>query len=36
MLTKVYSAALHGADALEVEIEVNEGSGDPKVIIVRN
>lgn len=34
MLTKVFSAALHGADALEVEIEVNEGSGDPKVIIV--
>ena len=34
MLTKVYSAALHGADAREVEIEVNEGSGDPKVIIV--
>lgn len=34
MLTKVYSAALHGAEALEVEIEVNEGSGDPKVIIV--
>jgi len=34
MLTKVYSAALHGADALEVEIEVNEGGGDPKVVIV--
>ena len=34
MLTKVYSAALHGADAREVEIEVNEGSGDPKVMIV--
>lgn len=34
MLTKVYSAALHGAEAMEVEIEVNEGSGDPKVIIV--
>jgi magnesium chelatase family protein len=34
MLTKVYSAALHGAEAREVEIEVNEGSGDPKVIIV--
>jgi magnesium chelatase family protein len=34
MLTKVYSAALHGAEALEVEIEVNEGSGDPKVVIV--
>ena len=34
MLTKVYSATLHGADALQVEIEVNEGSGDPKVVIV--
>lgn len=34
MLTKVFSAALHGADAREVEIEVNEGSGDPRVIIV--
>ena len=34
MLTKVYSAALHGADAREVEIEVNEGRGDPKVVIV--
>ncbi len=34
MLTKVYSAALHGADAMEVEIEVNEGGGDPKVVIV--
>ncbi len=34
MLTKVYSAALHGADALEVEIEVNEGGGDPKVVLV--
>lgn len=34
MLTKVYSAALHGADAIEVEIEVNEGSGDPKVVLV--
>jgi magnesium chelatase family protein len=34
MLTKVYSAALHGAEAIEVEIEVNEGSGDPKVVLV--
>lgn len=34
MLTKVYSAALHGAEALEVEIEVNEGAGDPKIIVV--
>lgn len=34
MLTRVYSAALHGVDAIEVEIEVNEGRGDPKVVIV--
>lgn len=34
MLTKVYSAALQGADALEVEIEVNEGNGDPKIVVV--
>lgn len=34
MLTKVFSAALYGADAIEVEIEVNEGSGDPKVVLV--
>ncbi|MFT5469347.1 MAG: magnesium chelatase family protein [Verrucomicrobiales bacterium] len=34
MLTRVYSAALHGVDAIEVEIEVNEGRGDPKIIIV--
>lgn len=34
MLTRVHSAALHGVDAIEVEIEVNEGRGDPKVIIV--
>ena len=34
MITKVFSAALHGADAREVEIEVNEGSGDPKVVLV--
>ena len=34
MLTRVYSAALHGVDAIEVEIEVNEGRGDPKIVIV--
>lgn len=34
MLTKVFSATLCGADAIEVEIEVNEGSGDPKVVLV--
>lgn len=34
MLTKVYSAALRGVDALEVEIEVNGGPGDPQIIVV--
>ncbi len=34
MLTRVFSAALHGVDALEVEVEVNEGAGQPKAIIV--
>ncbi|MEM7013206.1 MAG: magnesium chelatase domain-containing protein, partial [Verrucomicrobiota bacterium] len=34
MLTRVYSAALRGVDAIEVEIEVNEGRGDPKIVIV--
>jgi len=33
-LTRVYSAALHGVEAIEVEIEVNEGGGDPKIVIV--
>jgi magnesium chelatase family protein len=34
MLTKVFSAALRGVDALEVEIEVNSGSGEPVVVVV--
>ena len=34
MFVRVFSAALQGVDAIEVEIEVNEGAGDPKVIIV--
>ena len=34
MLTKVFSAALRGVDALEVEIEVNGGPGDPQIIVV--
>jgi magnesium chelatase family protein len=34
MLAKIYSAAVYGVDAYEVEIEVNVGSGDPKIIIV--
>ncbi|MEO5719915.1 MAG: YifB family Mg chelatase-like AAA ATPase [Chthoniobacterales bacterium] len=34
MLAKVYSAAVYGIDAYEVEIEVNAARGDPKIIIV--
>ena len=34
MLTRVYSAALVGVDATEVQIEVNEGAGHPKTLIV--
>ncbi|MDX2081443.1 MAG: YifB family Mg chelatase-like AAA ATPase [Terrimicrobiaceae bacterium] len=34
MLTRVFSAALQGVDAREVEIEVNTGPGEPKIIVV--
>src|SRR4051812_39731351 len=34
MLAKIYSAAVYGVDAYEVEIEVNAGRGDPHIIIV--
>ncbi|MEO8354024.1 MAG: YifB family Mg chelatase-like AAA ATPase [Chthoniobacteraceae bacterium] len=34
MLAKVYSAAVYGVDAFEVEIEVNGGRGDANIIIV--
>ncbi len=34
MLAKVYSAAVYGVDAFEVEIEVNGGRGDPNIVIV--
>ncbi|MCP4848156.1 MAG: YifB family Mg chelatase-like AAA ATPase [Verrucomicrobiaceae bacterium] len=34
MFSRLYSGALVGVDAVEVEIEVNEGGGDPKMIIV--
>ncbi len=34
MLTRVFSAALRGVDALEIEIEVNAGHGDPQIIVV--
>lgn len=34
MLAKIYSGAVHGVDARQVEIEVNAGRGDPVMIIV--
>jgi magnesium chelatase family protein len=34
MLAKIYSAAVYGVDAYEVEIEVNSGAGDPGIVIV--
>ena len=34
MLTRVFSAAIHGVEAIQVEIEVNAGSGDPVIVLV--
>ena len=34
MLAKVFSGAVYGVDAYEVEIEVNAGHGEPKVVVV--
>ncbi|NBV87332.1 MAG: magnesium chelatase, partial [Verrucomicrobia bacterium] len=34
MLAKVFSAAVHGLEGLEVEIEVNSASGMTAIIIV--
>ena len=34
MLAKVYSAAVYGVDAFEVEIEVNGGKGDVAIVVV--
>ncbi len=34
MLAKVYSAAVYGVDAFEVEIEVNGGKGDIAIVVV--
>ncbi len=34
MLAKIYSAAVYGIDAYEVEIEVNAGGGPPVIVIV--
>ncbi len=34
MLTRVFSAAIQGVEAREVEIEVNTGPGEPKIVVV--
>ncbi len=34
MITRVFSAALVGVDATEIEIEVNTGPGEPSIIVV--
>ena len=34
MLAKIYSAAVYGVDAFQVEIEVNGAGGDPAIVIV--
>ena len=34
MLTRVFSAAIQGVEAIQVEIEVNVGSGDPVIVLV--
>ena len=34
MLTKAFSAAVVGIDAIEIEIEVHTGSGEPAIIVV--
>jgi magnesium chelatase family protein len=34
MLARVFSAAIQGVEAIQVEIEVNAGSGDPAIVLV--
>jgi magnesium chelatase family protein len=34
MLTRIFSAAIQGVEAIQVEIEVNAGSGDPVIVLV--
>ena len=34
MITRVFSAAVVGVDATEIEIEVNTGPGEPSIIVV--
>ena len=34
MITRVFSAAVVGIDATEIEIEVNAGPGTPQIVVV--
>ena len=34
MFTRVFSAAVQGVEAIEVEVEVNTGRGNPGIIVV--
>jgi len=34
MITRVFSAAVVGIDATEIEIEVNTGAGIPQIVVV--
>ena len=34
MLSKIHSGAVYGVDACEIEIEVNQGYGEPKTVVV--
>lgn len=34
MITRIFSAAVVGVDATEIEIEVNTGAGEPSIIVV--
>ncbi len=36
MLARVFSAALSGIEAFQVEVEVNSGNGDTMIVIVVN
>lgn len=34
MLARVFSAAIQGVEAIQVEIEINAGSGEPVIVLV--
>lgn len=33
MITRIFSAAIVGVDATEIEIEVNTGPGEPSIVV---